>query len=52
MLQVTLPCGSIWYRTIPISILDTTILEPGIGSNDTWYLVSPSTSPVLSQITL
>ena len=35
---------AMWHRTIPISVLDTTILEPGIGSIDTWYLVSPSTS--------
>ena len=30
------------YRLIPVSVLDTTILEPGIGSIDTWCLVSPS----------
>ena len=44
MLQATLPCGSIWYRKTPISVFNTTILEPGISSSDTWYLVSPSTS--------
>ena len=27
---------------IPIPILDTTTPEPGIGSVDTWYLVSPA----------
>ena len=44
MHQATLPCGSIWYRTIPISVLDTTTLEPGIGSIDTRYLQLPSPS--------
>jgi len=46
MLQATLPCSSIWYQTIPISVLDTAIPEPGIGSTDTWYLVSSSTRAV------
>lgn len=36
--------AGIQYRTIPIPVLDTTTLEPGIGSIDICYLVSPSTS--------
>jgi len=44
LLQATLPCGSICYRTIPISVLNTTILEPGISSIDARYLASPSTT--------
>ena len=43
MLQAALQCGSIWYRMMPISVLNTTILERGIGSIDTSYLVSPRT---------
>jgi len=37
------PHGSIQYRTILIPVHNTTTLEPGIGSIDTRYLVSPST---------
>ena len=48
--QATWPCGSIQYRTIPIPVLRTITLEPGIGSIDTWYLVSPSTTSSCSNL--